>query len=104
MCEIWANYLLPKALKSCPKSNKLPNLVTLFASVNSGANERKARRRFSRKDFEAFNRKEQNKIKLRSSVSNRYCTDLDDDNDDDGRPKIALLIKTESDNLKYQSM
>ena len=23
--------MLPKALKSCPKSNKLPNLVTLFA-------------------------------------------------------------------------
>ena len=30
MWEIWANYLLPKALKSCPKSTKLPNLVTLF--------------------------------------------------------------------------
>ena len=30
MWEIWANYLLPKALKSCPKLNKLPNLVTLL--------------------------------------------------------------------------
>ena len=29
MWEIWANKLLPKALKSCPKSNKSPNLVTL---------------------------------------------------------------------------
>ena len=28
--EIWANLLLPKALKSCPKSNKLPDLVTLL--------------------------------------------------------------------------
>ena len=27
--EIWANLLLPKALKSCPKSNKSLNLVTL---------------------------------------------------------------------------
>ena len=31
MWEIWANWLLPQALKSCPKSNKSPNLVTLFA-------------------------------------------------------------------------
>ena len=30
MWEIWGNLLLPKALKSCPKSNKLSNLVTLF--------------------------------------------------------------------------
>ena len=30
MWEIWTNELLPKALKSCPKSNKLPNLVTLL--------------------------------------------------------------------------
>ena len=29
MWEICANKLLPKALKSCPKSNKSPNLVTL---------------------------------------------------------------------------
>ena len=29
MWEIWANQLLPKALKSCPKSNKSPDLVTL---------------------------------------------------------------------------
>ena len=29
MWEIWANLLFPKALKSCPKSNKLPDLVTL---------------------------------------------------------------------------
>ena len=29
MCEIWAIELLPKALKSCPKSNKSANLVTL---------------------------------------------------------------------------
>ena len=27
--KMWANQLLPKALKSCPKSNKSPNLVTL---------------------------------------------------------------------------
>ena len=32
MCEIWANSLLPKALKSCPESNKSPNLVTLFTT------------------------------------------------------------------------
>ena len=29
MWKIWANYFLSKALKSCPKSNKSPNLVTL---------------------------------------------------------------------------
>ena len=29
MWEIWANQLLPLALKSCFKSNKSPNLVTL---------------------------------------------------------------------------
>ena len=29
MWKIWANLLLPKALKSCPKLKKLPNLVTL---------------------------------------------------------------------------
>ena len=29
MWKIWANSLWPKALKSCPKSYKLPNLVTL---------------------------------------------------------------------------
>ena len=34
MYEIWANKLLPKALKSCPKSNKSPNLVTLVAVNN----------------------------------------------------------------------
>ena len=33
MWEIWANYLLPQALKSCTKSNKLPNLITLFPSL-----------------------------------------------------------------------
>ena len=32
MWEIWANQLLPKALKSGPKSNKSPNLVTLIMS------------------------------------------------------------------------
>ena len=32
MWEIWTNELSPKALKSCPKSNKLPNLVTLEIS------------------------------------------------------------------------
>ena len=32
MWKIWANLLLPKALKSCPKSNKSPNLVTLSPS------------------------------------------------------------------------
>ena len=30
MWEIWPNKLLPKALKSCPKSNKSPDLVTLL--------------------------------------------------------------------------
>ena len=30
--EVWANYLLPKALQSCPKSIKSPNLVTLSVS------------------------------------------------------------------------
>ena len=30
MLEICANRLLPEALKTCLKSNKLPNLVTLF--------------------------------------------------------------------------
>ena len=29
MWEIWANWLLPKSLKTCRKSNKSPNLVTL---------------------------------------------------------------------------
>ena len=29
MWEIWANQLQPKALKTCPKSNISPNLVTL---------------------------------------------------------------------------
>ena len=29
MSKIWSNLLLPKTLKSCPKSNKSPDLVTL---------------------------------------------------------------------------
>ena len=29
MWKIWADFLLPQALKSCSKSNKSPNLVTL---------------------------------------------------------------------------
>ena len=29
---MWANELLPKASKSCPKFNKSPDLVTLLAS------------------------------------------------------------------------
>ena len=29
MWAIWTKYLLPQALKSCPKCNKFPNLVTL---------------------------------------------------------------------------
>ena len=33
MWEIWANLLLPKALKTCPKSNKSPNLVTLAPPI-----------------------------------------------------------------------
>ena len=33
MWEIWAKKLLPKALKTCPKFNKSPNLVTLV-SIN----------------------------------------------------------------------
>ena len=32
MWEFWANQLLPNPLKSCPKSNKSPNLVTLEIS------------------------------------------------------------------------
>ena len=32
MWEIWVHYLLTKALKCCPKSNKLPNLVTLLGT------------------------------------------------------------------------
>ena len=32
MWKIWANQLLLEALKSCPKSNKLTNLVTLIGS------------------------------------------------------------------------
>ena len=35
MQEIWTNLLLPKALKSCPKFNKSPNLVTLYVSSAS---------------------------------------------------------------------
>ena len=31
MWAIWVKQLLPQAFKSCPKSNKLPNLVTLAA-------------------------------------------------------------------------
>ena len=34
MWEIWANKLWPKALKSSPKSNKLPNQVTLVTKEN----------------------------------------------------------------------
>ena len=34
MWEIWANLRSPKALKSCPKSNKSPNLVTLQCLCN----------------------------------------------------------------------
>ena len=34
MRKIWANQLLPKALKSCPKSNKSPNLITLVEREN----------------------------------------------------------------------
>ena len=30
MLEIWENEMLTKALKSCPKSIKSPNLVTLI--------------------------------------------------------------------------
>ena len=35
MWEIWANYLFLKALKSCPNSNKSPNLVTLVMTQHS---------------------------------------------------------------------
>ena len=31
--EIWAKELLPKALKSCLKCKKLPNLVTLVTNA-----------------------------------------------------------------------
>ena len=34
MLEIWANEMLPKALKNCPKSNKSPNQVTLVKLSN----------------------------------------------------------------------
>ena len=30
MWEIWANEVLPKALKTCPKFNKSPDLVTMY--------------------------------------------------------------------------
>ena len=30
MWKVWANYLLPKALKTCPKFYKSPNLVTMI--------------------------------------------------------------------------
>ena len=33
MWDIWPHKLLSKALKSCPKSNKLPNLVTLGPTI-----------------------------------------------------------------------
>ena len=41
MWKIWANQLLPKALKRCPKSNKSPDLVTL--PVGSALYKRHAR-------------------------------------------------------------
>ena len=34
MLSLWAKQLLPRALKSCPKSNKLPSLVTLLVCLN----------------------------------------------------------------------
>ena len=37
LCEVWVNDLLPMALKSRPKSNKSPNLVTLPASDTQGS-------------------------------------------------------------------
>ena len=47
MREIWTNELLPKALKSCPKSNKSPNLVTLlmFRQCSTQQNEENAKKR-----------------------------------------------------------
>ena len=33
MWEIWTNKLMAKTLKSCPKSNKSPNLVTLIVNT-----------------------------------------------------------------------
>ena len=33
MWEIWANSLLQKALKSCPKCKKSPTLVTLIVNI-----------------------------------------------------------------------
>ena len=38
MWEIWANQLLPKALKRCPKSKKMPDLVTLLANDRNDNN------------------------------------------------------------------
>ena len=36
MWEIWANKLLPKAIKSCPKSIKSPNMVQLCGACSLG--------------------------------------------------------------------
>ena len=49
MWEIWANELLPKALKSFPKSNKSPNLVTLVVinSINLTRSLRKGEQLFA---------------------------------------------------------
>ena len=35
MWEIWANKMLPKALKSCPECKKSPNLVTLVVGQDN---------------------------------------------------------------------
>ena len=35
MWAIWANKLLNKSLKSCPKSNKSPNLVSLLTTLEN---------------------------------------------------------------------
>ena len=40
MWEIWANLLLPQALKIRPKSNKSPNLVTLINADARGSIDR----------------------------------------------------------------
>ena len=39
MWDIWANSLLPKALISCPKSIKSPNLVALSMCVRVSEGE-----------------------------------------------------------------
>ena len=59
MWAIWAKQLLPKALKSCPKSNKSPNLVTLvveytFHNLRRLKRGRGKKRKIVTDDFHIF--------------------------------------------------